>query len=84
MDVELDTIFNFKYDFAAIEDVSFHIDPDDYPELEEPVKLRFFHDDDQKKHIMNQSNLYKNTPSGLGRLLQRSNLKMMYRKFVKV
>ncbi len=84
VDVESDTVSNFKYDFEAIQATGFYINPDDYPESSEPINLRFFHDDEQKKHIINQTNLYKNTPSGLGRVLQRSNLKLMYRKFTKV
>ena len=84
VDVELDTVCNFKYNFEAIQTAGFYINPDEYPESSEPVKLRFFHDDEQKKHIINQIDLYKNTPSGMGRVLQRSNLKLMYRKFEKV
>lgn len=84
VDVEFDAVSDFKYNFEAIQAEGFHINPDDYPKSAQPVKLRFFHDDEQKKHIINQMNLYKNTPSGLGRVLQRSNLKIMYRKFAKV
>ena len=82
--INLDEVSNFKYDFEAIQNVNFRINPDEYLELPEPVEFRIFHNDHQKNHIKNQSKLYENTPSGLGRLIQRSNLKLMYRTFEKV
>ena len=70
----------YTYDFNAIDKLNYRIDPNTFPETE-PVEYTFFHDDQQKKHIVKQLNLYKSTAIGLGRLIQRSNLKMMYRRF---
>jgi radical SAM superfamily enzyme YgiQ (UPF0313 family) len=71
----------FSYDFEAIRDLGFNIDPEQVPRLKEPIKLVFYHDDHQKRHIANQTKIYANTPIGLGRLIQRSNLKHFYRSF---
>jgi hypothetical protein len=70
----------YTYDFNAIGDLRYEIDPNTFPTTQ-PMEYTFFHDEDQKKHIAKQLALYKNTPMGLGRLIQRSNLKMMYRRF---
>ncbi len=78
------TMERFHYDFESIRDADFKIDPNHFPKLDTPEDFRFFHDDQQKKHIVNQVKLYANTPSGFGRLIQRSNLKLMYRIFTKV
>jgi hypothetical protein len=82
-DVDMNTKRHFRYDFGVIKEQNYEIDPNAFPVLDEPVEFSFFHDDKQKAHIANQVKLYANTPSGLGRLLQRSNLKLMYRKFKK-
>ena len=71
----------FTYDFQAVENAGYGIDPDDLPTFDTPTELYFFHDEDQRRHIANQLRIYSNTPVGLGRLIQRSNLKLMYRKF---
>ena len=47
------------------------------------ISYIFFHDEHQKAHIANQASLYSNTPIGLGRFIQRSNLKKMYRRFAR-
>lgn len=72
----------YNYDFHAISQQEYKVKPDALPLLEEPIEYTFFHDEDQKRHILKQLTLYKNTTMGLGRLIQRSNLKMMYRRFV--
>ncbi|MBI3317670.1 MAG: cobalamin B12-binding domain-containing protein [Candidatus Omnitrophica bacterium] len=70
----------YAYDFNAISNLNYEIDPSTFPTVE-PLEYTFFHDEDQKKHIAKQLAVYKGTPIGLGRLIQRSNLKMMYRRF---
>lgn len=82
-DTQMDMRLSFRYDFEAIRAAGYKIDPDRFPVSEEPIEFHFFHGEDQKKHIENQKSIYKNTPSGLGRLIQRSNLKLMYRNFEK-
>lgn len=70
----------FTYDFNAISDLNYRIDPNVFP-VSGPMDYTFFHEDGQKKHILKQLQLYRSAPMGLGRLIQRSNLKMMYRRF---
>lgn len=69
----------FRFDFEAIRAAGFKVDPNALPQSERPGEWHFFHSEGQKRHIANQLNLYANTPTGLGRLLQRSNLKLIYR-----
>ncbi len=71
----------FRFDFESISRRGYRIDPNSFPKLSEPQTLRFYHTDEQKRHIANQVNVYAATPIGLGRLIQRSNLKLFYRTF---
>ncbi len=71
----------FSYDFARICDENYEVNPNELPLSAKPLEYAFFHDEKQKKHIRNQLNIYEKTPIGLGRLIQRSNLKLMYRRF---
>lgn len=71
---------HYTYDFNAISDLSYEIHPNTFPTTK-PMEYTFFHDEQQKNHILKQLHVYRNTPIGLGRLIQRSNLKMMYRRF---
>ena len=73
----------FDYDFDAIRDADYLIDSNSYPPSRTPIGFDFFHDEAQQKHIANQVRVYSNTPGGLGRLIQRSNLKLMFRDFAK-
>ena len=84
MDTETTMTSSFKYDFVTISKASYNINPNDLPVSETPNLLHFFHDEHQKQHIANQVEMYADTPSGLGRLIQRSNLKLMNRSFIKV
>lgn len=74
---------HFRFDFEAISRQAYKVDPNSFPRFDEPVEFRFFHTDEQKKHIANQVSVYADTPIGLGRLIQRSNLKLFYRTFRK-
>ena len=82
-DTQSITYSDFYFDFEAIRDANYRVNPDQLVARTLPIKLAFFHDEDQKKHIQNQMRIYMNTPIGLGRLIQRSNLKLMYRRFCK-
>jgi radical SAM superfamily enzyme YgiQ (UPF0313 family) len=73
----------FKYDFEVIRESEFEIDPDSFPVSDIPQEFRFYHSAEQQQHIGNQVRIYADTPIGLGRLIQRSNLKAVYRSFVK-
>ena len=80
---DITPVGRFRFDFEAISRQAYKIDPNVFPRSSEPVEFRFFHTDEQKKHIANQVGVYANTPIGLGRLIQRSNLKLFYRTFRK-
>jgi hypothetical protein len=71
----------FRFDFETIRDARYNVDPNGLPRRSDPVELVFYHDEKQKQHIANQMKVYLNTPIGLGRMIQRSNLKLMYRSF---
>ena len=73
----------FRYDFEAIAQSNYRVDPNNLITSVTPLEFRFCHDEDQRAMISNQVNIYSNTPVGLGRLIQRSNLKLMYRKFAR-
>ncbi|MDP2342937.1 MAG: radical SAM protein [Deltaproteobacteria bacterium] len=68
---------HFHYDFEAVSKARFRVDPNLL--LRTDIQMVFFHTAKQKEHVSRQLNLYKNTPIGLGRLIQRSNLKLIYR-----
>ncbi len=72
---------DFHYDFKAISDIGFAVDPDNLDLLTTPVHYKFYHDKAQKNHLAQQLAVYSSTPIGLGRLIQRSNLKLIYRRF---
>lgn len=71
----------FRYDFKEIEEKNFEVDPRQLAKKPDGTRIQFFHDEHQKRHIANSYELYKNHPGGLGRMIQRSNLKLMYRQF---
>jgi radical SAM superfamily enzyme YgiQ (UPF0313 family) len=72
---------SFIHDFEMIQKAGFAVDPGNLETFDAPQEFRFYHDPEQKKHIANQVRMYSNTPIGLGRLIQRSNLKLIYRLF---
>ena len=73
----------FRYDFESVRKAGFAVDPNTLETFETPQEFRFYHDSEQQRHIANQVRMYSNTPVGLGRLIQRSNLKLVYRSFSK-
>jgi radical SAM superfamily enzyme YgiQ (UPF0313 family) len=74
---------SFYYDFEAIAEAHYRYNPNSKERLKNPTKFRFFHTSGQQRHISNQVKVYSNTPIGLGRLIQRSNMKLVYRSFEK-
>jgi hypothetical protein len=82
-DTEAFLSVKFRYDFEAIQEANFRIDPERWPVSAAPIEFCFFHEESQKKHIANQLRIYLKTPIGLGRMIQRSNLKLIYRHFAK-
>jgi len=73
----------FSYDFEAIRDAGYMINPNDFPTLDSPEEFCFFQDEDQRQHISNQVKIYSQTSIGLGKLIQRSNLKLVFRRFTR-
>ena len=45
------------------------------------IKLQFFQERDQREHISYQLKFYTKHAGGLGRMLLRSNLKLIFRRF---
>ena len=74
----------FNYDFKAIEESGYRLDPRDLTPTKQGVRFRFYHDEDQVEHIQKAVSLYENNPGGFGRILQRHNVKSMYRQFERV
>lgn len=76
---ETDFLASFKYDFVEIRKKNFRVDPN---KLKITDKLhKFWHDHQQRVMIKNAIKIYGNSIAGLGRFIQRTNMKMMYRKF---
>ncbi len=71
----------FNYDFKAIAEAGYRVDPDAFGSMCRPVEYAFYHDEPQRKHLAHQLEIYSSTPIGIGRLIQRSNLKLIYRRF---
>ncbi len=69
----------FAFDFKLLEQSRFMVDPRTVMPAPSSVHIRFYHDPQQQSHIKHALGLYTNTPSGLGRLIQKSNMKKMYR-----
>lgn len=72
---------SFTYDFSEVSRAGFKVNPNNLARLSDEITIRFYHTEEQQKHIQNQARVYSNTPIGLGRLLQRSNMKLIYRTF---
>ena len=47
------------------------------------MQLQFFHDQKQQELISNQVKLYSAHAIGMGKMLQRTNMKLMFRHFVR-
>ncbi len=73
----------FKYDFEKIGKFKYKIDPNSFPVLNKPLKFNFFHNKDQQKHISNQIKLYSHHAIPMGKLLQNTNLNIIFRSFNK-
>lgn len=74
----------FSYDFKAIAKAGYAVDPGALGSMRRPVEYTFYHDEAQQHHLANQIEIYSSTPIGIGRLIQRSNLKLIYRRFEEV
>lgn len=70
---------SFHYDFKLLTDNNFEVDPVRVSRRDEPYRCMFYHDIGQKKYIRNTYTLFQKTPTGIGKLFQKSNMKKMYR-----
>ncbi len=73
----------FKHDFEAIKSAKYFVDPNSLNVLKNPMQLQFFHDRKQQELISNQVKLYSAHAIGMGKMLQRTNMKLMFRNFVR-
>ena len=73
----------FKYDFEAIREAKYNINPNSIPMLKTPLQYDFFHDQKQQHHISNQFRLFSNHAVGLGKLLKHSDIRLFFRRFNK-
>ncbi len=73
--------YDFNYDFKSLGMLYFEVDPAQVVRREELYHFIFYYDDAQKKYIKNTYDLFSKTPTGLGKLFQKSNMKKMYRHF---
>ena len=74
-------IEKFEYDFESIHKSDYFLNPNSISKLKAPIELKFFHTDKQKEHISNQQKLYSDHALGLGRMLQQTNLNLIFRNF---
>ena len=75
---------SFNYDFEEIRKAKYEINPNSITKLENSIKFSFFHEKKQIDHISNQVELYSNHAVGLGKLLQQSDLQLIFRRFKKI
>ena len=71
----------FEYDFESIHKSEYFLNPNSISKLKTSIQLKFFHTNKQQEHITNQQKLYSNHALGLGRMLQQTNLNLVFRSF---
>jgi len=71
----------FKYNFHQISNQNYEVDPEKL-ELNKKYNLKMWHDTNQVSLISNSFEIYGDSLAGIGRLVQRNDLRLMYRKFV--
>ena len=74
----------FKHDFEAISAAQYYVDPNSLSVFNNPIELDFFHNQEQQKLISNQVKLYSTHAIGMGKMLQRTNMKLLFRHFVRL
>lgn len=80
---EQTTKATFKHDFEAIRAAQYYVDPNSLNVFKNPIELDFFHNQKQQELISNQVKLYSAHAIGIGKMLQRTNMKLMFRHFVR-
>ena len=74
-------IESFNFDFEKLDKDNYELDPTKIKFHPDSISYVFQHNSNQKTHIINQLKLYENSPNSLSKVVQRSNLKKMYRDF---
>jgi hypothetical protein len=77
----LETEQSFRYDFESIDGLNYEIDPRGISQTSEETRYRFFHTQTQRDQIRNAMRVYGNHSGGTGRMIQRLNLRKLYRHF---
>ena len=73
----------FKHDFEKIKQLQYRVDPNSLSVLKNPMRFDFYHDQIQQDFILDQLKFYSNHAVGIGKMLQRTNLKLTFRNFAK-
>lgn len=76
----LEYVESFNYDFKSLAKKNFEVDPNQI-EPSGPIVFKITHNPSQKSLIKNALNVYGDSTAGLARMIQRSNLKKMFRDF---
>ena len=71
----------FEYDFESIHKSEYFLNPNSISKLKTSIHFKFFHTNKQQEHITNQQKLYSSHALGLGRMLQQTNLNLVFRSF---
>jgi hypothetical protein len=72
----------FDFDFKKISESLFKFDINEISNYKKCVKYRFFHTPEQSKYISSQWKTWSTHTAPLGKLLQNSNLNVLYRNFL--
>ncbi len=76
----LEYIEEFEYDFKSLDERNFEINPNQIKRCD-PLTVVIKHNQDQISLIKNALNIYGESTEGLARLIQRNNLKLMFRGY---
>jgi len=82
--VERRTEQSFRFDFRALDDVGYAVDPRDSTPGTHGLRFSFYHDEDQRDEIRKAINVYGSHPRNIARMVKRSNLKKLSRRFERV
>ncbi len=77
---ELEYIESFDYDFKSLAEKKFEVDPNQIKRCE-PITFRIKHSQRQVSIVKNALNIYGESTVGLARLIQRSDLRSMFRGY---
>ncbi len=80
INTNLEITEKFNYNWQAIDKLGFNVDPSKIERSQDKIQYKFFHDDDQKKQIINALKIHPDHPNGAPMIYQQ-NLKILYRNF---